>query len=133
MFLFSNDLLQENPAPTQERKFLVYESALYALMAICTICSMPCRVVLHTCKGSMVTLKATCSKCGHNRMWSSQPMTGQMPRGNLDIASAILCSGSTAAKAINMMRNMRLFTITTRTFIRIQKYYLIPAINKVIV
>jgi hypothetical protein len=58
-------------------------------------------------------------------------MLGQMPQGNLDIAAGILFSGSTAAKAINMMKHMKMLTITARTFIRLQKYYLIPAVFQV--
>ena len=127
---FRNDILHEDPSPTKERKFIVYESAIRSLLAICTVCSLPCTVMLESVKGSMVTLQATCSG-GHIKRWTSQPMLGTMPRGNLDMAAAILCSGSSAAKAINMLKHLNIFTITARTFIRIQKSYLIPAICQV--
>ena len=102
------------------------------LFAVCMLCMSPCTVILHTCCGSMARIKAICRN-GHERVWQTQPMMGQMPQGNLDIAAAILFSGSTASKAINMMRHIKIPTITTRTFLRLQKFYLIPAIFQVIV
>lgn len=124
---FSDVALKEDPEPNQERKFIVYESCLRMLFVMCTICFLPCNVILKSCKGSMVTILSICTN-GHEHIWKSQPSMGTLPRGNLDIASAILFSGSTAAKVINMMRHCQLYTITTKTFTRLQKYYLIPAV-----
>ncbi len=78
----------------------------------------------------MVVLKMVCQE-GHINRWATQPLLGTLPRGNLDISAAILFSGSIVSKCINFMRHMKMYTITTKTFHRVQKFYLIPAIFQV--
>ena len=129
---FRNYILGQNPQQHQQRKFIVYESCLQILMAVCFICMLPCQVILDSCNGSMATIKAVCGR-GHVRIWHTQPTLGRMPQGNLDLAAAILFSGSTASKALNMLKHMNVCTITTRTYLRLQKFYLIPAVFKVII
>ena len=110
------------------RKFIVFESCIRALLAVCYVCLLPCSVAVKYIRGTCVVMKATC-KQGHERVWYSQPMTGKMPLGNLLVASGILYSGCSPVKAINFMRHIKIMTFTRRTYDRIQTAYLLPAIN----
>ncbi len=61
--------------------------------SLCAACLQPCEVMIDSFKGSMVTIKRMC-KDGHIGSRSSQPKMRNLPRGNLDLAGAILFSGS---------------------------------------
>ena len=45
-----------------------------------------------------IAVKQLCSRCGHKRMWSSQPYIKDTPAGNILLSAAILFSGVTPGK-----------------------------------
>ena len=118
------ELVKDKPVQ-EEKKFIVFESCLLALLSVCLICSMPCHVLLKYVKGSFVVVQQICAK-GHSRTWSSQPLHGTLPQGNLQLAAGILFSGSSPIKVINMLRHINVLTIAYRTFNVIQSHYLLP-------
>ena len=61
-------------------------------------------------------------------MWSSQPLHGTLPQGNLQLAAGILSSGSSPVKVINMLKHINILTIRYRTYNMIQSHYLIPSV-----
>ena len=117
-------------APAKQRKFLVYESCLLALLSICSVCLRDTQVLLKLRRGSLVVLEAVCGK-GHRREWTNQPMDGSLPHGNLQMAMGMLFSGCSPTKCLAFLRSLRVPSISMRTFNMIQKSYLVPAIREV--
>ena len=67
--------------PSEERKFIVFESALLPLFCNCRSCGL--RVTLTTSTyGTLLVIKGTCP-CDHTFTWYSQPFVGRAPAGNL--------------------------------------------------
>ena len=54
-----------------------------------------------------------------------------MPEGNLALAAGIFFSGSSAVKALNMLKFTKIQGISHATFLCIQRSYLIPATKNV--
>ncbi|XP_076043430.1 uncharacterized protein LOC143026613 isoform X1 [Oratosquilla oratoria] len=113
-----------NEHPVQMRKFIVFESCLRALLAVCMLCLAPCTTVIKHIRGTLVVMKSTCQS-GHVKIWYSQPMSGSMPLGNLMCASSVLFSGCSSVKAINMLKNVNIESFSKATYNRIQRVYLL--------
>lgn len=126
--VISDKELHESPA--LERKFIVYESCLRLLLAVCFLCSSPCRVIIRKVKGSWVELQQLCPN-KHTRIWCSQPMHGTMPQGNMCIAAGILFAGCSPSKVLNVFKHCGVLHFTSRTFNKIQRTYLVPAVFRV--
>ncbi|XP_064614529.1 uncharacterized protein LOC135478187 [Liolophura sinensis] len=122
--------LGEVVRPSDEKQFLVSESALCALLKTCQRCGRHCDTVVHHCQGMMVSTMSTCS-AGHVLEWKSQSTHNSLPWGNLTTAAAIFFSGSNASKVIRLFEILKLQTFSKRTFFRIQKSYLVPSVVEV--
>ena len=110
-----------------ENKYIVFETCLMQLFAVCHFCLAPCIKVTKSLTGSMVTIRAMCLE-GHERVWLSQPAHSQMPWGNFLIASACLYSGSHPSKVLLFLRHLKVPCISERLYNTIQRVYLIPAV-----
>ncbi|XP_036000029.1 uncharacterized protein LOC118564855 isoform X1 [Fundulus heteroclitus] len=114
----------------RERKFIVFESCLQSLLALCFLCGNACKIISTKVSGTMVTLTSQCSvDPSHVKTWKSQPSHGTMPLGNLQLAASIMFSGCSTVKAVNCFKFMRISTFCVSTYYNIQKAYLIPAVN----
>ena len=111
----------------KERKFFVFESCLLQLFSICSLCLSPFIEKSKTVIGSLIKIKTTCVQ-GHQKTWYSQPMLGDMPMGNFLISASTLFSGCQPAKILLFLRHLWSPCFTERTYNRIQKMYLIPAV-----
>ena len=79
--------------PSQERIFLVFESALLLLFSTCRICGLsgtPSTFLY----GTLLVIKAVCPD-GHTYEWYSQPLLGEVTAANQLLSLAILFSGVT--------------------------------------
>ena len=116
----------------REQKYVVFESSLVELLNFCRDCGASAKVRKNFVRGTFIELESVCSLCeDHRRVWRNQPVHNSLPVGNLLLAGAILFSGSSPVKAINMLKFNRIATFCLRTFFRLQKAYLLPAINSV--
>ena len=113
-----------------QRKYLVYESCLFLMMAICNICLISCRVYVVRLRGSWARFEARCPK-GHCRKFDTQPQQGLQPCGNLAVAACTLFSGSSPAQLLHFFEFMNIAMIAFRTFSRMQRAYVLPAIRNV--
>ena len=98
-----------------ERKYIVFESCLLQLFAICNVCLAPAMVDKRKICGTMVAITATCSQ-GHTREWKSQPQHNRMLWGNLLMAAACLFSGSQPTKLLLFFKHFNLSAISERLF-----------------
>lgn len=112
-----------------ERKFIVFESMLLSLFAICHVCLSSTTAVVKFTVGSLVGIEQRCSSCAFYRLWRSQPYIGSYPAGNINMSSAILFSGSSARKVLRMFSIFNIAHISSRTFSRHQSAVLFPAVN----
>ncbi|XP_014839050.1 PREDICTED: uncharacterized protein LOC106915745 [Poecilia mexicana] len=118
--------------PAAERKFIVFESCLRTLFAVCAVCSGGCTVTMKQIMGTMVAVSSVCKRTdGHTRVWYSQPAHNSMPVGNLMMAAATLFSGCSPTIALNLFRHMSVGIYSLKTFFSLQRSYLIPAIQRV--
>ena len=83
------------------------------------------------CVGTCVNIEQRCKSCGWERTWSSQPLLGKTPAGNVLLSGAILFAGATATKILRVLQHMRIATISLRTFLDHQKRYLQPVVEHV--
>ena len=121
---------EEQTSVASERKFIVFESCLRSLLSVCLICQTACEVTVRNCVGTMVTFKSTCTN-GHQRLWTSQPCSGNMPWGNLVCAAGILFTGCNPYKAFNYFRNIGVHFIAPRTYNLLQQLYIVPCVSKI--
>ncbi|XP_017266375.1 uncharacterized protein LOC108232837 [Kryptolebias marmoratus] len=117
--------------PSAERKYIVFESCLRTLFAVCVVCSGACDVTMRLIMGTMVAVSSVCKRTdAHTRVWYSQSVHNRMPVGNLMIAAATMFSGCPAAIARNLFQHMGVGTYSLRTYFSLQRCYLIPAIRR---
>lgn len=115
-----------------DAKYIVFESTLIDLLNVCSECGAEASVTRKFKKGTLIVLESVCkTNVNHRRVWQNQPSHRGLPTGNLLLAGAILFSGSSPVKAMNMLKCLKIGTFCLRTYYRIQKGYLLPAIDTV--
>ena len=92
------------------------------------MCSTPCSVEVAYDKGSMVVIKQECPNCDYCRKWSSQPLLGNIPAGNILLSGAILFCGVSYTKFLRALEMINIATISPQTFQDHATSYLQPAI-----
>ncbi|XP_062593204.1 uncharacterized protein LOC134254679 isoform X2 [Saccostrea cucullata] len=120
---------------TNDCPLLVYQQPLLDLAntqisTICKICNESISICVDNI-GSATYLKWVCKR-GHvvNR-WCSQPILNRrLHAGDLVFASAILLSGNNFQKIATLAKFLKLPILSSSTFHRIQKTYLVPAIDR---
>ncbi|CAN7994747.1 unnamed protein product, partial [Ixodes pacificus] len=113
----------------KERKFLVFESSLRQLFAVCQTCYSPCSVSLSTI-GTLLTVHTSCP-AGHKNRWDSQPYINGRPLGNLLITSFVLFTGASPTITLRLLRLMNIVVISMKTYTNYQRAILIPAVEQV--
>ncbi|MES9883074.1 MAG: hypothetical protein ABW185_19595 [Sedimenticola sp.] len=103
-----------------------------SILQVCQICGGRAEVRRRSVRGTMVVLEGVCrTDSSHVRRWQSQPCHRGMPVGNLLVAAAILFSGSSPVKAINMLKFINIRSFCLRTFYTIQSAYLLSSIDSI--
>ena len=120
--------VKEETAPFG-RKFLVFESNLFELFQNCYKCLAPSEPRIEKSVGSMIVIVSKC-KNGHIRSWTSQQCDGQMPWGNMLCAAGTLFTGSNPARIDSFFKHLGIQYMSLRTYYKIQKFYLAPAVNR---
>jgi hypothetical protein len=127
------ELLMDDPTdhvPIAQRKYIVYESCLIAMLVFCQVCRAICTVSLVRERGSWAEFEAHCSN-GHVKLFQTQPMHGLLPCGNLAIAACSLFTGLSQAQLLRFLKFMHIRAISSRTFSKLQRLYLLPSIRNV--
>ncbi|KAI8485833.1 hypothetical protein Bbelb_363850, partial [Branchiostoma belcheri] len=124
-------LPDESVPPQEERKYLVFHSALLQLFSLCLLCGSGKQKLRLETIGSFLSITQICTLCKHVRTWSSQPFIRNTPAGNLLISAAVLFAGAIPQQALNVFAYFRLHCISARTFFRHQRMILHLAIKNV--
>uniref|UniRef100_A0AAV2KG27 Transposase n=2 Tax=Knipowitschia caucasica TaxID=637954 RepID=A0AAV2KG27_KNICA len=110
-------------------KFIVCESQLLSLFAVCPQCSEETQRKVKHQQGTFIKVEQICSACGFEREWQNQPkMHKYMPLCNLMLSGAIHFSGCMPTQALRMLGLLGVQCISVRTFFRHQQLYTIPTI-----
>lgn len=126
---FIRDETEPKKAPQDERKFIVFESALLELFNYCRTCYARCESTTST---DGTSLKVTTLCCvGHKNTWNSQPVINSKPAGNVLLSAAILFSGESPTGILRMLSSLNIQVICIRTFHNHQRAYLQPAVHQV--
>ena len=127
-----NDIESEETIglPNTNTKFLVYWSCLAQLLSFCSICHQVASITKCVTRGTKIIVTKLCAN-NHETKWDSQPDVRGMAAGNLLMAASILCSGATYRRISEMMGIAEVAFISERSFYKIQKSYLLPAIHHV--
>lgn len=106
-------------------KFIVFLSQLLLLFKFCHFCEAENPLVETRQVGTMAVVTSTCTnkKCSKKDViWRSQPnMPGtKIPAGNFLLCMAILLSGSSASKVLQLFKHMGVACFSLNTFFRHQ-------------
>ncbi|XP_026114078.1 uncharacterized protein LOC113092627 [Carassius auratus] len=110
------------------RKFIVYEENLMDLFKNCPACSRHCAIKSRTV-GTVLHVDQTCVHCEHHKQWASQPYVKNIPAGNLQLAAAVLFSGSSFLQVTKFMQAFNIQGICHTTYLKHQRTFLFPTIN----
>ncbi len=103
-------------SPQDEEKYIVFRSCLWELLDTCPVCTQPCTVDILYKRGTMIAVEQQCNHCHYNRKWTSQPLLGDIPAGNLLLSAAILFTGSSYTKVLRVLETMNICALKSRTF-----------------
>ena len=122
------ELTSSMPLPPQdERKFIVFESALQFLFQNCK-CGERNKNTIKVI-GTAVQIDSACSACGCNSTWFSQPKIRQAFAGNLLTAAAVLFSGCLVAKVFKFFDALGIQRFSKTQFFDYQRKYLHSAVH----
>ena len=123
----SDSECDEDVNVAKEKKFIVFESCLNDLLEKCHACGHKTITDRRTV-GTCLIATVTCLVCGHSRTWTSQPMSGTMPYGNLILSAAIMFAGASPAKHLRILDFAGIQNISLKTYMTVQSAYLTPTI-----
>uniref|UniRef100_A0A9J8D7P0 THAP-type domain-containing protein n=1 Tax=Cyprinus carpio carpio TaxID=630221 RepID=A0A9J8D7P0_CYPCA len=109
------------------RKYIVYENCIMELFEVCPVCKQSCSVRSQRI-GTFVRVEQLCHNCKYSRKWSSQPVQGSTPAGNLHISAAVYLCGASFYKLEKICTTMNLQLFKYDTFRRHSRLYIEPAI-----
>ena len=110
-----------------DRTFIVYESHLDKLFLFCSVCGHSCHLNKQVI-GTYISVTQLCSSCDFRRCWTSQPMIGNLPAGNIHLSASIFFSGASFSKAERVMGALNMEGICSATFYRHSELYLQPCV-----
>lgn len=118
--------------PHKERKFIVFETALIQLFTVCFTCfSTNVKAPVIKVTGSFISVLQTCLACGKKFWWSSQPMIGNIPAGNILLSASILFAGALPSKTIRVLTSCGIQSISLTSYFRHQKKFLVRTVSNV--
>ncbi|KAH6920867.1 hypothetical protein HPB50_028142 [Hyalomma asiaticum] len=113
----------------ENRKFIVYEDCLLQLCKFCQTCGLLAKASLKV-KATLVQVKTVCLD-KHVHVWLSQPRKGRHAAGDVALAAAILFTGCSITQSLHFLDNAGVCCFGERTYHRLQRKLLFPAVNKV--
>ena len=127
----SSEIDNEHPssnAPSEEKKFIVFESKLNKLFILCQHCGGPIDTTTQENQGSMVTITTSCIS-GHTLSWQSQPLINGTAAGNLLIPAAILFSGNTYKHTADFAKHLNLQFVSSLHYYTTQETILFSVVQ----
>ena len=101
------------------------------LFAVCRQCGSKAVKLHKIVIGTYLRIKQQCLSCSYKSTWSSQPMIRKIPAGNIRLSAALLYAGATPTKVIRVLTFLKCETISTDTYFRHQRDYLLATVSSV--
>lgn len=114
LYCFRFDGTTEELPPQDERKFIVFESALKQLLNSCRKYFAACKTASRV-HGTLLEVQTLCAN-NHFLTRTSQPYINGKPAGNVLTSAAILFSGTSPTSVLRMFEHINLQAYTPRTF-----------------
>ncbi|XP_029936759.1 uncharacterized protein LOC115379929 [Myripristis murdjan] len=108
-------------------KYIVYESCLLELFALCPSCNHKCTVKTFA-RGTFLSVKQNCLTCHLTKEWNSQPKVGSMVVGNLHLSAAIAFTGASFREVIKVLNALKVKAISETAHYKNVTTYLNPCI-----
>ncbi|KAK7150844.1 hypothetical protein R3I93_011943 [Phoxinus phoxinus] len=124
----TTDVTTEPSSPIHKiSKYIVYEKCLLELFEVCPRCGRASSPKTRT-MGTFLRVEQNCTHCAFSRTWSSQPIIGSIPAGNLQLTAAVYTSGASffTLQKIFQAMNLQLYKYTT--FRRLARRFVEPAV-----
>ena len=126
-------LFPEKLAMVKETKFICSLNLFLNLFKKCQHPDCPnVASTKHHLVGPTLVVNQTCPN-GHKGKFASLKDLEEMNANNLQVAASVLLSGNNSAKIEKMANFLGLSFISDSTFYRMQRLYLIPRINELVV
>ncbi|XP_077379511.1 uncharacterized protein LOC144020186 isoform X2 [Festucalex cinctus] len=122
--------LQSKVLPTpahQINKYIVYEDCILELFNKCPVCTKKCDVRPQRL-GTYLSVKQSCPHCTYGRQWSSQPVLGSTPAGNVHLSAAVYLSGASFIQLEKVFKAMKLQMFKYETFRHHVRCFIEPAV-----
>ncbi|XP_004919757.2 uncharacterized protein LOC100493420 isoform X1 [Xenopus tropicalis] len=120
----------------RHRKFIIFEENLDSLLYLIKCqhqqtqpCQAPIIDIQKSIDGSMVQVKLVCLDGHDSLIWNSQPLSGDIPVGNVLLANCVLLCGSSFQKVKTMLNLLGIPSFSLSTYYKYQMSYLFPAID----
>ncbi|XP_077427584.1 uncharacterized protein LOC144055469 isoform X3 [Vanacampus margaritifer] len=111
----------------QINKYIIYEDRILELFNMCPVCTKKCDVRTQRL-GTYLSVKQSCPHCTFARQWSSQPVLGSTPAGNVHLSAAVYLSGASFIQLEKVFKAMKLQMFTYETFRRHVRCFIEPAV-----
>ncbi|XP_039541035.1 uncharacterized protein LOC120488385 isoform X2 [Pimephales promelas] len=122
------DLSSQASSPIQKiSKYIVYETCIMELFEMCPVCHRSCQIRSQRI-GTFLRVEQLCHHCQFTRKWSSQPILGSTPAGNLHLSAAVYLSGASFVTIEKIFAAMKLHLFKYDTFRRHAQMCIEPAI-----
>ncbi|XP_039537948.1 uncharacterized protein LOC120486154 [Pimephales promelas] len=108
-------------------KYIVYETCIMELFEMCPVCHRSCHTRSQRI-GTFLRVEQLCHHCQFTRKWSSQPILGSTPAGNLHLSAAVYLSGASFVTIEKIFAAMKLHLFKYDTFRRHARMCIEPAI-----
>ncbi|KAA8579040.1 hypothetical protein FQN60_010564 [Etheostoma spectabile] len=119
---------EDSSAPTHNgKKYIVYETCILELFNACPVCALACDVRTQRI-GTFLSVKQCCPRCSFRRLWSSQPVVGSTPAGDLHLSAAMYLSGASFTQIEKVFKAMQLQLFRSETFHRHARAAVEPAV-----
>ncbi|XP_052409539.1 uncharacterized protein LOC127955926 isoform X2 [Carassius gibelio] len=125
---YDPDVTTESSQPAHKTAtYIVYEDCLLQLFEQCPVCQGVTSVRRRRV-GTFLAVEQRCPHCDFFKKWSSQPVIGSTPAGNLQLSVAVYATGVSFFKLEKVFRAMQLKMIHYDTFQSLARRYIQPAI-----
>lgn len=116
MILFFRLNTDEKNCREEPKCIVFFLSKLLLLFQFCQICSHPNPSITTTQSGTMIIVETRCKSCLESNVWTSQPLLGKFPAGNLLLSFGILCAGASVKKVLLSLKHINVFVYNECTY-----------------
>jgi hypothetical protein len=125
-------VLSQGKPPEKQMKFVVFEEAVIQAFLKCKQCGTKCTVALKHHTGSHCVISVSCeANAAHNLLWSTGPISNNLPIFNLLLATVVFCTGMESTKVLRLFSALNIPSIKYRQLSSLTKFYVIPGVYAV--